>query len=153
MAAAPGAIRVRPPFLAALCLLGALAVDTLLPSAPLIASPWCRVGWVVIGAGVTLVIWAMRTFRRRDTPIDPNQTPTELVVSGPYRLTRNPMYLALTLVLLGIGLLCGRWPYLLAPLAFMGLITRLRIPAEERQMAELFGAEYQAYRKRVRRWL
>lgn len=151
--AAPGAIRIRPPFLAALCLLGALAIDTLLPTGPLVPSPYCWIGWVPVGAGVALVAWALGLFRRRGTPPDPNETPAVLVVSGPYRFTRNPMYLGVTLVLLGIGLLLGTWPYLLAPLAFGTVISLTRIPAEERQMEALFGEAYRHYRRRVRRWL
>jgi protein-S-isoprenylcysteine O-methyltransferase Ste14 len=107
---------------------------------------------VVVG-GAALGIWALRTFHHRGTTHDPFGTPTSLVTTGPYRFSRNPMYVALTTVLVGVGLLVGTLPLLLVPVAFALLIHLLYVPYEEAKLEALFGEPYRDLRRRVPRWL
>jgi protein-S-isoprenylcysteine O-methyltransferase Ste14 len=76
-----------------------------------------------------------------------------LVVDGPYRFTRNPMYLGLTLVALGVALWNGAWPMLLAPIAVVATFNFVHIPYEEAAMRREFGADFDDYARRVRRWI
>jgi protein-S-isoprenylcysteine O-methyltransferase Ste14 len=108
---------------------------------------------VCVGQGIAIA--GMLAFRRAKTTVNPVQASlaSSLVVQGVYRHTRNPMYLGLLLTLLA-------WAVFLAnPLAVLGVvvyvlyITRFQIIPEERVLASLFGAEYEAYRASVRRWL
>lgn len=110
-------------------------------------------GWAAIVAGVLLAGAAVYRFRRAgQTPI-PTQPVTALVVHGPYRVTRNPMYLAMTLVYLGGLMLLGdAWPLLMLP-AVLVLIQRAVIAREEAYLERTFGEAYRAYKARVRRWL
>ena len=110
-------------------------------------------GWtgVLLWAGLTA--WAMATFRRARTAIFPNRPATGVVREGPYRFTRNPMYLAMVLLYVGVSLLMNSgWALLLLPLVLALLYVSV-IRREERYLAAAFGAEYEAYRARVRRWL
>jgi protein-S-isoprenylcysteine O-methyltransferase Ste14 len=87
------------------------------------------------------------------TTIIPHRRASTFVQRGPYRWTRNPMYVALTLIYLGIcSLTASVWPLLFLPVPLL-FLNRLVIPMEERHMEEVFGAQYLAYKTRVRRWL
>jgi protein-S-isoprenylcysteine O-methyltransferase Ste14 len=110
------------------------------------------VGAVLVLAAV-LLYPALVAFRRAGTRPEPWKPTTALVTSGPYRFSRNPMYVGFTLAYAGAALcLHAAWPFVLLPvvLAVMrfGVIAR-----EERYLVRLFGAEFEAYRARVRRWI
>lgn len=85
-------------------------------------------------------------------PLSPDKA-TALVTSGIYRYTRNPMYLGMTLVLLGVAVWLWWLPATLAAAAFVAYITRFQIRPEERVLAAKFGPMYERYRQTVRRWL
>ena len=110
-------------------------------------------GWVA--TGVAFAMAGAGAFRRASTtinPVRPDQA-TSLVTGGVFRYTRNPMYLGLTAVLVGWAVfLASPWSFL-GPVLFALYINRLQIIPEERILAAKFGADYEAYRKKVRRWL
>ena len=110
-------------------------------------------GLVTLVAGFGLMIWAWKLFHIRGTAVCPFDSSTQFVQEGPYRFTRNPMYLGMTLILLGIAFFAGTPPVFLAPLAFFLTIHFTFIPHEEKKMEETFGEEYRNYKRRVRRWL
>jgi protein-S-isoprenylcysteine O-methyltransferase Ste14 len=139
-----------------LIFLGALIIEAILGTrswAQFIAPPWNYSGIVFIAAGVGLVIWGNLQFRRADTPVHPFEQPTALVTSGPFRATRNPMYLGMTLVLLGAAILFGKLIPLVMPFVFASVISKRFIRHEETRMETLFGDAYVDYMRRVRRWL
>ena len=110
-------------------------------------------GWVLVVAGVVLVASAFHAFIRAKTAIVPVKPATTIVAAGPYRFTRNPMYLALAVVYLGAALLVNSfWTLLLLPVAIL-CIQLYVIPKEERYLEAKFGDEYGAYKRRVRRWV
>jgi len=146
--------RFRPPFVALALVLLAWALDWRLDPPRLVPWPWAWLGVLLILAGISLANWAIRIFVRHDTTHDVRERPSRLVLEGPYRFTRNPMYVGITAILLGIGLLTGTWPLLaLPPAGFLLLVTVFFIRREERIMERAFGAEYDEFRRRVRRWL
>ena len=110
-------------------------------------------GLVALAGGLTLMGWGLATFHRARTPIVPVRPARLVVTNGPFRFTRNPMYLGLTAGYFGLALLVNQaWPVVLLPAVLVALTT-LVIEREERHLARTFGAEYDAYRARVRRWL
>jgi protein-S-isoprenylcysteine O-methyltransferase Ste14 len=113
-----------------------------------------RIGGVaLISVGVVLMVAAMIQFRRAHTAIVPNRPTTALVDSWPYSMSRNPIYLALTIIYVGISLFFDSlWPFLLLPLVLI-VIQRGVVDREERYLAGKFGGEYIDYKMRVRRWL
>lgn len=149
--------RVPPPVLA----LGSAVFMWALDRVGLGGPSFGNGGFIVIGvvlsvAGIAIAILGLREFRRAQTTFDPHRIDetSALVTAGPYRFTRNPMYLGLLSVVVGFGLALGQLtPLLVGPLVFVALITMLQIRPEEQMMATLFGAEYDQYRSRVRRWL
>lgn len=151
-----GGMKVVPPVVA-LGWLSALAlVDRALPAdvrhdlkVPGVAR---LLGVAPLAAGVALAGWAIGLFRKRETTPEPFGTPSKLVEAGPYRYTRNPMYVGVMLSVGGVALLSGRALLLLAVLGFWLTMDRTQVPREERLLEELFGEEYRAYKTRVRRW-
>jgi len=145
--------RIPPPLVMLLC----GAVGYALAG----ACPWPALpvpGWVaalVALTGLVLNLLPKLAFRRARTTVNPLRpaAATSLVTGGIYRHTRNPMYLGQALVLLGGMLWLGSAGALLVVPLFVGWITRFQILPEERVLADLFGAEYAAFRRGVRRWL
>lgn len=145
--------RVVPP----VYLLGSLVVMGLLhrwaPIRRLLAPPVSYLGGIPAAFGLLLVVTAARQFVVAETGLRPGSESTVLVQDGWFRITRNPMYLGMTLLLLGVALLLGTLGPLLVPPVFMALMQTLFIAKEERWMEERFGDAYLAYRRRTRRWL
>jgi protein-S-isoprenylcysteine O-methyltransferase Ste14 len=109
---------------------------------------------LIVAAGLALSATAVALFRREDTEINPvSTTNRKLVISGPYWFTRNPMYLGLVTITLGIAFWIGAWPMFLAPIATFTTANWVNVPFEEAKMRRQFGAEFDAYVSRVRRWI
>lgn len=117
------------------------------------ARPAMVLGAAILAMAALLLFWAVGALRRAQTPLEPGALPQRLLTEGPYRLSRNPIYLALALTILGLGLLMGS-PWLLAAVPLL-LATEdlLVVRREERRLREVFGAEFAAWARRTRRWL
>ena len=146
-------MRVIPPIVGVLYLGVAWELEYLLPNIRIISLPYHRIGLVLIGAGLVLAVWSVLLFKRARTPIDTFGTPTALVADGPFRFSRSPMYVSLTVVLSGIAVYVGTLPWFLVPVAFALTMNASYIPREERNLERQFGQEYLNYKNRVRRWL
>lgn len=146
-------IDLRPPRIA-LSLTVTASFSTLfdrmgppLPCAPL----WA--GVVVMAAGFSLTLWSWRLFKIARIALCPGAETTRMMTRGPYRFTRNPMYLGMFLILLGTALCAGTLPFYLSAAVFF-LIMHFRFcPYEEAKLAASFGKEYTDYSARVRRWI
>lgn len=149
-------VRIFPPavYLAGLVIGYALQWLIPLPIVPEGGATAIRIlGAIALIAGVATVLAAVTTFRRAGTPVNPTQTTTTLAFGGPYRFTRNPMYLGLALVLAGCALLGNAlWP-LIAVVPVIFVIRTQVIAREERYLETKFGREYTDFKARVRRWL
>jgi len=110
-------------------------------------------GGILVAIGIAINVSAWIAFHQARTPVMPTKPTTAIVIRGPYRFTRNPLYLSLALIYLGAALLLGYlWPLVFLPLAVF-LISRLVIAREEAYLEGKFGDEYARYRNSVRRWL
>jgi protein-S-isoprenylcysteine O-methyltransferase Ste14 len=147
-------VLVRPPLAWGLSILVGLALHGLapLPFLP-VGFPAGWFGTAVIVLAVALFAWAVVTMTKAGTNVPTNRPTTAIVASGPYRFTRNPIYLGMMLSLTGLGLaLDDVWP--LATLSAFALIIRYGVvPREKAYLERKFGAAYVGYRARVRRWL
>lgn len=111
------------------------------------------IGLATIAAGIALMVFAAVQFWRKHTSVLPYRPTTALIESGPFRISRNPIYVADTLCYVGVAvLLNAAWPLLLLPLVLL-VMNRGVILREERYLERKFGDEYNAYKLRVRRWL
>jgi len=136
-------------------LLGTVLQVYLRPGATSPTSAWVStgVGAGLFAVGAVIAGWGLTLFHRVSTTTVPGQQSRLLVTRGPYRITRNPMYVGLTLAYLGeAGLLRQIWPLALLPLV-LAYLQWMVIPLEESRLRESFGAEYEAYCRRVRRWI
>jgi len=127
-------------------------------------------GWLAAGLGLetpvrrglalTLIVggllldgMAAGLFRRRGTAVEPWKPSTVLINEGPYRFSRNPIYLGFAITYVGLAVAMDSWVVLLMLLPCIAVVDRLVIAREERYLAAKFGAPYDAYRQKVRRWL
>lgn len=155
MADTPGVL-VRPPRLYLGMLIAGILVGWLLPAQMLPVLPLAvlaLLGPTALALGVALMIWAMRHFRRAGTPVPTSQTVRAIVTDGPYRYSRNPIYVTLSLIYAGIALMAGSVPALLLLPVIWVVMTYGVIRREERYLATKFGVAYADYMARVRRWL
>ena len=150
--ATPGVI--APPPLIYLGALGiGLGLDAMIGSGSLRSRFAVPAGSALIIAGSALLASFARAFLGAETPIDPYTPSTALVTNGPYRLTRNPAYLGMTLTNAGIAIVANA-PWALVPLPVaIAIIDRGVIAREERYLARKFGPPYTDYKRRVRRWI
>lgn len=145
-------MRIPPPVLA---LVAAAAQRALTKDATSPTPVRRAAAAVTVAAAAATMGTAAQQFRSRGTTVDPlrPERATSLVVSGPFTFTRNPMYVGMAGVLVSHAVLRGSLKALPPAAAFVLLIDRVQIPPEEAAMASLFGADYEAYRSRVPRWL
>lgn len=147
-------VLIRPPLAWAMAILAGFALDWFAPL-PFLPEDWANglVGAVVFAAALALAIWAIDTMTRAGTNVPTNRPTTAMVESGPYRFTRNPIYMGMFGGLIGLGIAFDN-PWLLAMLAPFALVIRYGVVArEEAYLERLFGEAYRGYRQRVRRWL
>ena len=151
----PG-VPIPPPLMFVLGFVAGLLADGVVPvrllgTARRAAAVWT--GWGAIAAGLILMFWGILTFARSRTAVMPHLPASRLVTSGPYRLTRNPMYVGITLAYVGIALLIDTaWPVLLLPLV-LALLFVVVVRREERYLERAFGDAYRSYRRLVSRWV
>jgi protein-S-isoprenylcysteine O-methyltransferase Ste14 len=130
------------------------AIMLKLPPPVYVDLPFPPLGIALVAIAFIPPVWAAGLFRREGTEINPTSpTNRALVTRGPYRFTRNPMYLGLITFALGVAVWVGAWPMFLAPIAVFATTNFVHIPFEEAKMRRQFGAAYDGYVARVGRWL
>jgi len=142
-----------PPLIFAIPLIVGLVANWLSPL-PILAG---RVGlWMGIAlaiAGLGLIVTGIIEFRHANTAVVPFNPTTAIVSSGPFRFTRNPLYLGFVLIYIGASLAANTlWPLFMLPLAILVLLHGV-VKREERYLERKFGTAYTDYRARVRRWM
>jgi protein-S-isoprenylcysteine O-methyltransferase Ste14 len=146
-------VKMPPPLIYLAGLIIGLLADRWLPNlrVPVVISR--TVGGLVLGLGMALAAWAMYAFRRMGTTIRPDRPVAALANAGPYRFTRNPMYLSLAITYTGLAILGqSLWALLILPLVL--LVIRYKVIArEEAYLERHFGESYTNYRARVPRWI
>lgn len=118
---------------------------------PVVALPgWPA--WPLVAAGLGLVAWSAWWFRAKRTTIEPHRAPTRLIVEGPYRINRNPIYTGMALILLGWAFWLGAAAALVPAAVFVAVIDRRFVPGEEAALRKAFGEEGARYIAATRRW-
>jgi protein-S-isoprenylcysteine O-methyltransferase Ste14 len=150
----PPPVAVHPPVLFAVAFLLGLGLDRLLPIAAFFPDG-VRHGAasMLMVFGTWFALWSAWLFRRAGTGIPTWQAATRLVQRGPYAISRNPMYVGVTAVYAGLALAVASTWALILLLPVLVVMDRWVIAREEPYLAARFGAPYEAYRARVRRWL
>lgn len=147
-------LSLPPPVWAFLYLIVAGAMSWFYPWRALIDLRIVWLGVALVAIGVAISGWAFLLFRREGTEIDPtSETNKSLVVGGPFRFTRNPMYLGRVISTLGIAFWVGSLPMFAVPLLVFATANWAHIPFEEAKMRRQFGAAFDQYMRQVRRWI
>jgi protein-S-isoprenylcysteine O-methyltransferase Ste14 len=145
-----------PPMILLAALLGGYVLTVFVPLG-WVPSPFSDMLAAASGVVLVCAIWidvaTMRTLREARTTIMPHHNSTALVTGGPFRLTRNPIYVANVMIVTAVALMFGALWYLLMAVLTGVLIDRLAIRGEERHLESAFGKRYRDYKKAVRRWL
>jgi protein-S-isoprenylcysteine O-methyltransferase Ste14 len=144
---------LRPPLIYLTALGLALLLHSILPISFIGPPAGAPVGAGIVLVAIALFLTSVRSLRAAGTPVPGNRPTTTIVCSGPYRFSRNPIYLAFSLLLLGISLWVGTAWLLLTLAAAVGIMNFVVIPREERYLEARFPAEYLPYKASVRRWL
>ena len=144
---------VRPPLVYLSAIVLGLVVHVLWPRHIVPHSLGVPVCALLTLAAVTLFIYAVRTFRAAGTPIPGNRPTTTIVRTGPYRFSRNPIYLAFSLFQLGLAVWVNSFSLLLTLIPAIALMSSVVIPREEHYLEARFPSEYASYKASVRRWL
>ena len=145
---------ILPPAPYAAALVGGWWLDRHVHALPLDWGLATRpLGWLLTAVGVALLLWTLVTFVRHRTTVNPYKAASSLCTGGPFRFSRNPIYLGDWFILGGVSLLLATaWPLVFAPLIW-ALLRYGVIRHEEAHLEARFGDDYRAYMKRVRRWL
>lgn len=148
-------LKLPPLIVVLLAVLLMLAADRLLPALAFALPQAPAFAAVLVLAGALPAALGVLAFRRADTTVDPRypDRTAQLVTSGIYRITRNPMYLGMAIGLAGWAVFLRNWSCFAVLPLFMLYLTRYQIRPEERYMRDLFGDAYADYAMRVRRWL
>ena len=145
--------RLLPPTLVLVLIVVSVIVGVAVPIIGPLSGAWRLAGLVPLVVGLWLNLGGAGLFSRLDTNIRTFDEPGRLVTAGPFRFSRNPMYLGFMAVLAGVALLVGSLSAWMGPVAFFGAANFWYIPFEEARMRSNFGDDYDHYRSRVRRWV
>ncbi len=147
-------VKLPPPVWTLIYLIVAGTVSAYYPWREIVDLRGIALGVLLLAIGFASAFWAAGLFRREGTEINPtSEANKKLVVSGPFRYTRNPMYLGLVLASAGVAFLAGSLPMFVVPVLVFATANWVHIPFEEAKMRRQFGAAFDDYTRRTRRWL
>ena len=130
-----------------------IGMHFLYPIKKILYPPFTYFGFILIVTGIIINLWTDQLFKKVNTTVKPFKDPKVFLTSGPFRISRHPMYLGMTSILLGVSIIHGTISTLLFPIVFVILMEFLFIPFEEKNLDRVFGLEYSDYKKKVRRWI
>ena len=146
-------VKIHPPILLLLHIFAAFLLNRLFPSPFPFPKFLVWVGYILVLVGIGLASSAASQFMRAHTTLDPHGSVIEIITSGPYRFSRNPIYLGLVCLIIGFTFIFRRyWGLIFSPVLMVSLY-QLVIKHEEAYLEKKFGDIYTSYRSRVRRWL
>ena len=128
-------------------------LNFLFPVLVFLSPPSTYFGFLITGFGFGMAVWCRSLFLKNATTLQLYEEPLSLVTSGPFRFSRNPIYLGMSSILLGVAVLSGTLVTLAFPVIFVAMIEFFIIPGEERKLKNIFGEPYREYKKSVRRWI
>lgn len=134
-------------------LLLSIGFHLVFPLFKFIFSPYNYLGFGLIIFGIIINLWTDSLFKKKQTTVKPYEMPNFFVTSGPFKLSRHPMYLGMMSILLGVAIFLGSLIIFAFPIIFIVIMEKRFIPLEEKNFETKFGNQYVDYKKRVRRWI
>ena len=145
--------KIMPPTYFIVLLFLSIGLHFLFPVMRLISLPYNYLGILIIIFGIILNLWTDSLFKKRQTTVKPHEMPNFFISSGPFRISRHPMYLGMALILFGVAVFLGSLITFVFPMMFVIIMEKLFIPIEEKNLEKKFGNKYIAYKERVRKWI
>jgi len=145
--------KILPPTYFFLCLIISTLLFYTVPLTQIIRYPFNLIGFLFFIIGAGLNIWTDQLLKKEKTTVKPFKKPAVLIQTGPFKFSRNPMYLGMALLLLGFGIILGSVTSFIGMVLFVFIMESLFIPDEEKIQLELFGEEYMKYKEKVGRWI
>ncbi|MHA1673469.1 MAG: methyltransferase family protein [Promethearchaeota archaeon] len=130
-----------------------ILLNFVFPIYKIILPPYSFIGILILGIGLTIILWTVVTMKKSHTTIEFYDIPSSLVITGPFSISRNPMYIGGVILLISISVFLGSLiSFIFPPLVFL-ILHFYYLPIEEEKMQNLFGNEYIQYKNNVRRWI
>ena len=145
--------KIMPPTWLLFAIIIMMVLNFTVPVARIVPPLWNLLGLMFLASGMILNLIGDNAFKQARTTIKPFQEASSLVTEGVFQISRNPMYLGMVLILTGIALLLRSLSPFLIIIPFAILIDQIYIRVEEQMLAEKFGASWEAYQAKTRRWL
>jgi protein-S-isoprenylcysteine O-methyltransferase Ste14 len=145
--------KLLPPFLLLISISVMTALHFVVPYQSVIYPPFNYLGIALIISGLIITIKVGRTFSKVGTEINTFKKPRQLVTSGLFQYSRNPIYVGYVISLIGVNIILGSLTPIIVVLLFIFITDYWYIPFEERNMQNQFGQAYEDYKKKVRRWM
>ena len=146
-------MKIYPPLMVLAGIITQLLIGYIAPVEPLLSATWQYIGIALMVLGFATILLAARSFRKHETTIIPDGQPSTLMEGGLFAYSRNPIYAAMAVLLIGSALAIGHiWTFIVVPL-FVLLVQQIWIVKEEENLEAEFGQIYRNYKIKVRRWL
>lgn len=145
--------KILPPYIVLVLYIVAVVCQFIFKPMRIVPTHFVGLGWVIAIGGFVFMSWTRMLFVKNNTSVRHSQTPTHFVLEGPYRISRNPMYIGALIMFFGIAVVVGTWPFWVVPVSIFIILDRIYIPWEEKTMQKFFPAEYEKYKSLTRRWL
>src|SRR5215218_9341516 len=131
----------------------AVVLHYFFPIMTVIPFPYNLLGLLIVGLGVYLAFQSVRLLISHNTTVEAGGNPSSLVTRCPYKYSRNPIYLGFLLITVGTAVVLSSLTSFVAPVIFYLVVNTVVIPFEEKRLQEIFGVDYEEYKKMVRRWM
>ena len=145
--------KIIPPVLFLFCIVLMVTIRSLFVVKEIVPAPFNYGGILLVVPGMAMTMVVRKRFEKANTEIHTFKNPRKLVTNGLFNISRNPIYLGFALCLFGVWLLLGMVLPIIGCIIFVLVTNYCYIPFEERAMQNTFGAEYQRYKSKVRRWI
>jgi protein-S-isoprenylcysteine O-methyltransferase Ste14 len=142
-----------PPTYFYICVVISVVLHFVLPITHIIEYPFNWLCFLFFLVGGILNIWTDQIFEKNKTTVKPDEKPTLLIQSGPFKISRNPMYLGMAIILVGVGFVLGSVSSFVGVIIFIITVDMRFINQEENILKEQFGDEFESYKKKVRKWI
>ena len=145
--------KILPPIYFYACIVISVTLHFFFPIDQIIRLPYNWIGFLFFFLGGTLNIWTDQLFKKVNTTVKPFEKPSSLILRGPFKISRNPMYLGMALLLIGLGFVLGSITSFFGFVLFVAVMEIGFIRQEEKILLEVFGTGFEDYKKKVRRWV